>query len=262
MKRHFLLLLVTAVLLSLACGLVTNLVEPTEQVAPTPTSQPPPAPTPSPSSVEPTLPPVEPAPPSETDAPPTETSPAPMEPPAARLEVVELSELDSYRLVQTVRLETDNRVITNTHILIWTKRPLAYHHIYIAGAFDNDVWSETIKIEGQAWLWTRGGEWTEIAPGDISDPFDLLPTRLVRSYAPTMEFVEMAEVRGVTSRHYTQDMSTSVGPGRFDVWVAAREDFPLVVIRTVLYMVGEMQTSLTQHNVYDLNEPILIRPPE
>jgi hypothetical protein len=258
MKPRFLFWLATAVLLSLACGLAGNLIESTPPGQPSAT---PASPTVAPPTAVDTQP-----PPTESPIPPTAEpiaeataapeAPAPEAPAPEAVIIADLDELYSYRLMRVTRIETASGVTTNTHTLTWVSRPLAYQ--YMVG--DNNLVG-TLWIEGR--VWSRGGseDWVEQDPSHVSQPFDLLPTNLARSYAAGMEFVALETVNEINCRRYTHDMTTGAGPGYLNVWIADQENLPPVVVRSELYMTGSMGVTVTRHNLYNVNQEMLIEPP-
>ncbi|MDV7397919.1 hypothetical protein RZS08_41345, partial [Arthrospira platensis SPKY1] len=63
------------------------------------------------------------------------------------------------------------------------------------------------------------------------------------------------------TRYYRQEIVTPFGTGSSETWVADQPGLPAVIIRSLMRLTQEGQTTTTEVNLYDINQPIIIEPP-
>lgn len=190
---------------------------------------------------------------------PTEEPAAPVEeesaaPPAA--ETVSLDTLDSYRLEWGVTMQssTDDSTMPLSNLVEWVREPFALHVVLGIGNVDA---TELIAVGDRVWAKMPGGDWMETDSTAAVDSFS--------NISETMEltddgvFVGEETVDGIHCRHYVYDFQEMIHQ---EWWVADEEGVPPVVIQVLYRMTTSAMTTETNGRVYDINEPIIIEPPQ
>jgi len=164
-----------------------------------------------------------------------------------------LSELDSYRLVITIRVTLEDIETTRTTTFEWVRDPRAYRYVEEMEDFSM-AW---LGVGDDNWMRVTGSDWMEIA-GEEPD-FPLGAAEWV--YDDEMELVGTAVVNGINCQHYRFEMTFSNITSQTEVWVADQPDLPTVVIRSLTQTEQPGQTTITDVNLYDINQPLAIDPP-
>jgi hypothetical protein len=165
----------------------------------------------------------------------------------------DLSELDSYRLVITIHIELEDDETTSTSTLEWVNEPRAFRQIDEQEGFT----MEMLGVGDQAWMRATGSDWLEI---ELDEEPDLSGAAHWVDDGEA-ELVGTAVVNGVNTRHYRQEIVTPFGTGSSEAWVADQPGLPAVIIRSLMRLTQEGQTTTTEVNLYDINQPIIIEPP-
>jgi len=198
--------------------------------------------------------------------------------------IADLDKLNSYRSRTIVRVETQDgkKVHEMTFTIEQVREPPAMHMVMTTS--DEGVGMEFIIIGEKAWM-NVGGNWMETSsdqtPADMTE--GLSPYTLDVS---DMKRVGKEKVNGVHCIHYvTEDEETTIpdpeGGGtvkvkiKAEVWIADESGLPPVVIRETWRAEGgifpvpgvgstDKETAITtfERDVYDINKPIAIKPPE
>jgi hypothetical protein len=190
------------------------------------------------------------------------------EPPVAEgssgtVEVASLEGLRSYRADWKTRMQWPNQErMVMQYRLEWTADPPAQHVWVDMGA---SPFGEAVWIEGKVWV-KAGENWIVGGGEDVEQAFE----DFARAFETDDDMTLMGEetVNGVHSKHYLYDLADN-GQGiemHREIWVADQADLPQVPVRAHLWMEaksteGSLVTEI-EANLYDINTPIEITPPE
>lgn len=181
------------------------------------------------------------------------------EPVAASQPTSDLSNLDSYRLERAIAIIGEGYESTSTHLFEWVKEPYTYRLVMDMGMGMGEI--EHLWTEDGVWLRMDGGDWMAISADEAPDPFAELSDAF--EWDDEMTLVGAETVNGVNCQRYMVDLAMpelNVN-GRHDVWVADQNDLPPLFIRSILYMEQPGMTTAIESNLYDINQPIIIAPP-
>jgi hypothetical protein len=177
--------------------------------------------------------------------------------PGARATVDDLSDLTSYRLVTSILVQMDDLEMTTTHTVEWVRDAQAYRRTQtddVSGMSVGFLW-----IGERAWM-LAGNEWMEIQSEEDPDPLDELVGLL--EWDEEMKLVGEEVVDGVRCRRYVGDeIVFPHATGQQEVCVADQPGIPPLIIHSRMRMVQEGQTTITEHTLYDINQPMTIEPP-
>lgn len=208
------------------------------------------------------------------------TPPSPPDSEGGAPEISDLDALDSYRVRQTIRVESqDGSEVQEMSILEeWVREPPAQHVVISGSAMPE---TEIIHIGDKAWI-KSGDTWVEMpseqAP-DFTSGMDITP-----DVGGITALVGDETVNGVNCKHYTVDEDNFAvadpSEGSFtahirgDVWIADQPGLPSIVVRELVQIEGsfipvpgasspaEGGTTYFEKDVTDINAPIVIEPPE
>jgi len=289
MNKLWLLLVTLGVILSLAaCGSKATPVEET-----TPTPKPQVQATPTPEEAKPTAKPTE---PTATPVPPPPTPVAEARP--STLIASPEDTLDSYRMRTTMRLlEGEGLLGEDFHTeMKWVREPLARHTV-MYGLLE-DMAMETIIIGDDTWMSMGNDTWIKAESGP-SDQESAAQEDLQASLEDILQDMESSmkptgteTVNDVHCQRYTVDADFSMpmpvtedasaealqfmpteiaGHIQGKLWIADQRGLPPVIIRsqttqeiTLKYASRDDETMVydEERDLYDLNKPISIAPPE
>ncbi len=191
-----------------------------------------------------------------------------------------LSELDSYRArLHWEVAKADGTTEDFTLEQAATRDPQAEH--FLMEAADGSM--EYIEIGNQTWM-RFGDQWMqsssdEADPEEFGDAISSGEDWISDVDEGEYEFVGREEVNGIQARHYTLEYEQGwlgllgdaadvddLERGVADVWIADEPDLPEFVVRFVIeaeYEGDDEQGTVTMsQDVYDVNEPFTIEPPE
>ena len=167
----------------------------------------------------------------------------------------DLSDLDSYRLEQTVTTIRDGYETTMMYLFEWVKEPSTYRLVMDMGEFV----IEHLWVDEGVWLRMDGGDWLEISADEAPDPFSELSAAF--DWDGEMTLVGAETVNGVACQRYMVELAMPQTNGRYEVWVADQGDLPPLIIRTIMYMEQSGLITIIESNLYDINQPIVIERP-
>ena len=177
--------------------------------------------------------------------------------PGARATVDDLSDLTSYRLVTSILAQVDDFEMTTTHTVEWARDAQAYRRTQtddVSGISVGFLW-----IGERAWM-LAGNEWMEIQSEEDPDPLDELAGLL--EWDEKMRLVGEEVVNGMRCRRYVGDeIVFPHATVQQEVCVADQPGIPPLIIHSRMRMVQEGQITITEHTLYDINQPMTIEPP-
>ena len=194
-----------------------------------------------------------------------------------------LAQLDSYRAAISYELTNDDGSMQTLSFEQAEVRDPPAQHLRIASA-EGEI--EYIQIGDQLWI-RFGEEWIQSTADDadlgedfggmLSDPTDWLGDIEDGDY----EYLGRETVNGVRARHYRAeydagwlalldqsdvDVDADIDSGVADVWIADESDLPQFVVRYVIDLEGQIDgddgSAILTQDVTDVNEDIVIQPPE
>jgi hypothetical protein len=177
------------------------------------------------------------------------------------VETASLTELDSYRAEVTHTVNTGDAVVIVSVTEEWVREPYARHIVTNAGegmpAFEYTI------VGDSAWM-KMGDSWLSIAPEEVQDADD----QWLEISSADSEMVPLGEetVNDIRCQHYIFELNMASQSVRHEIWVADQSDLPPVVVRATYWT--ELKTGQTtivnegEGNVYDINTPITIEPPQ
>jgi len=194
-----------------------------------------------------------------------------------------LAQLDSYRAAISYELTNDDGSMQTLSFEQAEVRDPPAQHLRIASA-EGEI--EYIQIGDQLWI-RFGEEWIQSTADDadlgedfggmLSDPTDWLGDIEDGDY----EYLGRETVNGVRARHYRAeydagwlalldqsdvDVDADIDSGVADVWIADESDLPQFVVRYVIDLEGQIDgddgAAILTQDVTDVNEDIVIQPPE
>ncbi|MDW8068364.1 MAG: hypothetical protein RML46_05585 [Anaerolineae bacterium] len=228
------------------------------------TPQPPEA-TPSPSTGEPTATPVPPSAPTE-EAPPPEIS----------SDV--LQHFRSYRARFVLRHTVEGGAAETTTIeQEETREPAARRMVITVEGGETPGTIEFVQIGDMAWMCT-GGECvqTQISEENLGEFGGLMLQPEEVTASSEYRYVGQDTVNGIRSRHYSLDVpqtifqkiaEATVTAAKADLWVADEPGTPSYVTRLRVEWKGQREDGTKvsgdwTYEIYDVNEPFTIQPPE
>ncbi len=177
------------------------------------------------------------------------------------VETAGLNGLDSYRIEMTYRTAVGDTTTTATYTEEWVREPPARRSVILYA--EGMPAMEYIVVGDSAWM-KMGEEWIAIASEDAGSA----DSQLVGLLEPDSEMILVGEetVNDVHCQHYVYDLNLGAQSFHHEIWLADQGDLPAVVVR-VLYRSevvtsGETVTVEGEANVYDINAPITIEPPQ
>jgi len=178
--------------------------------------------------------------------------------PGADVTTVDLSELDSYRLVMSVQVQSDGYETTNTTTLEWVREPEAYRHAYDMDGFV----MEHLWIGDQVWFRMTGTDWMEIEADEAPDPFDVL-YGLTDWQDERMQLVGEQVVNGIRCQWYTsEELVIMQMTSQYEICVADQAGIPPIVVFSRTRMETQNHTTITEVSLTDINQPITFEPPQ
>jgi hypothetical protein len=164
--------------------------------------------------------------------------------------------LESYRLVMVSHSVMQGQAITLTVAIEWMREPLAYHYSEDDGHFR----MEWVFANGKGWMRYQDGDWEAYGYDMMrATGADLLVWHEDRIDLSQFELTGTAVVHGINCRHYQFDQGYAYG----EQWVADQPDLPSMIVRRLAYSQEPGgQTGFSELNVYDINQPLAIEPPE
>jgi hypothetical protein len=215
----------------------------------------------------------------ETEETPTEE--ADEDAPVPKISESKLDSLDSYRSRIEVSMDFEDGT---SQALVFeqavTREPVA-QHIIMTGEIEGESFEfEAVQIEKKQW--TRfGDEWMQTETEEVAD----LGEEMVLSFEDftdlaadeDFELVGEEEIDGVNTRHYelrlsAEQMAELTASDEIDdvsaeIWIANEADLPDYPVRFILEAEGRIEgdkqgTMTFTQEVYDVNEPFVIEPPE
>ncbi len=191
------------------------------------------------------------------------------EPALDPLAVTDFDRLDSYRMTQVIRWQTEDEDGTDEgqmHVEIaFVREPRAMQWQVIESA-DGDAESfSMIWVDGIVYMGS-GDEWMAVASDeDMGDPWSMPPEQYVSRHSKRVGTESINGVRTVHYRDEGLDFSiTGLGHvTQADYWISEEYD---VVVRTVVIWTGEedgydMRYEM-QWDITEINQPITITAPE
>lgn len=191
-----------------------------------------------------------------------------------------LEQLESYRAVLTYHIESSDGTVEELRIEESATRDPAAEH-YVMSSEDGDV--EMIQIGKDSWIrfgedWMMSTSDEDVGFGDMLSSGDDWISDVEDS---DYEYLGRENINGIDTRHYRveydegllggllgeeEDMS-DVESGTADVWIADERDLPKFAVKYEIVMTGTDEdnndVSLTmQQEIFDVNEPFTIEPPE
>jgi hypothetical protein len=193
---------------------------------------------------------------------------------AAQIDSAALSNLSSYRVRWSMQWTPEGGTAESTVILQeHTREPQAYR-ITMEGGQGS---IEMVQIEGTTWTCFGGScAQTQASEDDIASQFDaqvLDPSDLTSD--SDMDYVGQETVNGISTRHYTLNLNAAgvalLGQGEVTdvnsaVWIADDASLPAFVVRYTMTWQetrdGQAGANEISYEVYDVNAPFTIEPPE
>jgi len=177
--------------------------------------------------------------------------------PSESIEVADLDSLDSYRLEMSVQTKmSTGGGMTTGFTMEWVREPPARH--LVMGLGESPL-GEYIWIDDTVWV-KLGDNWVEGTEEDAADALDNVGD--VMTPEEDMVLVGEETVNDVRCNHYVYDFEVASQKMHKEVWVANQSDLPPVVIRGLFRMETTQMTIESEANVYDINTPITIEPPQ
>lgn len=203
-----------------------------------------------------TQPPVAQVTPTEGSVEETPTPSPSAEQPDESAEFAGLEELDSCRLEWSVTIETGGSELESSYEMEWVKEPPAYHITMTMGG--GGLQLEYLQIAGTTWI-KAGGAWVKGDEGETADAFDHLGN--IMSPEGNMALTGEETVNGIHCKHYVRDESVPY-PMHVEVWVADQSGLPPIVVRGLHRVEANKVVTVVEANVYDINTPISVEPPQ
>lgn len=209
----------------------------------------------------------------------TATAPSGEEAPPPALSSSTLENLNSYRSRFVVRQTVEGGATeTVTMEVEETREPAARRMVFTMEGGDNPGTMEMVQIGDTTWMCspdsgciltqTSGEESTGFGEGILFKPEEFASADYV--------YVGRDTVNGVSSRHYSLNLTPEMMAGmvqgtvtaaKADVWVADASGMPAYVTRFTASWEGKTEdgkniTGDWAWDIYDVNKPITIQPPE
>ena len=176
----------------------------------------------------------------------------------ADVTTVDLSELDSYRLITSVQVQMDDDETTSTTTLEWVREPEAYRHFYDMGDFA----IEHLWIGDRVWTRMTGTDWIEIQADEAPDPFADLYS-LTDWQDEDMQLVGEQVVNGIRCQWYTsEEIVIMQMTSQYEICVADQAGIPPIVVFSRSRTETQNQTTITEVSLTDINQPITLEPPQ
>lgn len=177
------------------------------------------------------------------------------------VETASLTELDSYRTEVTHTVNTGDTAVTVSVTEEWVHEPYA-RRIFTNVGEDMPA-MEYIVVGDSAWM-KMGDSWLSIAPEDVEDANE----QWTEISSADSEMVPLGEetVNGIHCQHYIFQLDMASQSVRHEIWVADQSGLPPIVVRAIYWT--EIKTGQVtivnegEGNVYAINEPITIEPPQ
>jgi len=171
---------------------------------------------------------------------------------------VTLDELSSYRLERSITVQRPEVETRNIYLFEWTKEPFVYRRMITMGEF---MVTDYIWAEGKVWTRSGDGEWIE-THDDKPDPLDDVAIAMDFS-TEGMTFEGEEIINGVRCRCYVEEIVLPQMTAQSRRCVANQAGIPSLIIYDSLQQTGEDgRGSLTETNLYDVNQPFTIETPE
>ena len=171
---------------------------------------------------------------------------------------VTLDDLSSYRLETVITVQLPEAETRNVFLFEWTKEPFVYRRMITMGEF---MVTDYIWAEGKVWSRTGDGEWIE-TQDDKPEPLDDIAIAMDFS-TEGMTFEGEEIINGIRCRCYVEEMVLPGTTAESRRCVANQAGIPSLIIHDSLKQSSEEgRVSLTETNLYDVNQPFTIETPE
>ena len=167
-----------------------------------------------------------------------------------------LDDLSSYRLERTVTVKQDDDETQHTYLFEWIKEPPIYRTVVDMG----EVMFEHLWAGDKVWTRVGGGDWIEISADEAPDPLDNLGDGMGASEGMTPDGEET--VNGIRCKCYITEITMPQATGFHRICIADQPGIPPLVIYGLMQIEQQGITTITESNLYDINQPFTIETPE
>ena len=171
---------------------------------------------------------------------------------------ITLDDLDSYRLEWSVTIEQEEYETQTIYLFEWIREPPTYRHVVdMMGVTFEHLWAGD-----KVWMKPAGlDDWIEISADEAPDPLDALSGVLDWDEGMTPDGDET--INGIRCRCYITEMAMLPhATGYHRVCIADQAGIPPLVIHGLMQIEQQGSTTITESNLYDINQPFVIETPE